>query len=91
MPPAGDVRSQGTRAVRQLRDADAQHPPRVGGSLPQSEVHPRNRRCAHDPASGLRLPHLPSAGGLPRGSLQARAADGGEPLRSRAGQRRRFA
>ena len=91
MPATCHVRNQGARAVRQRRDPDAQHPPRAGGSLPQSEVHPRNRRRAHDSASGLRLPHLPSAGRLPRRRLQARAADGGESLRSRAGQRRRLA
>lgn len=91
MPPVGHIRNQGACTVRQLRDADAQHPARTGGSLSQSEVHPRHRRRAHDPASGFRLPHLPPAGSLPRRSLQARAADGGEPLRSRTGQRRRLA
>ena len=41
--------------------------------------------------SRFRLPHLSPAGGLPRRSLQACAADGGKSVRGGAGECRRFA
>ena len=71
--------------------ADARDTPRNGGSFSRSEIRPRDRRRADSETAGLRLPYLSAPGGIPCRGLQARAAHGGESLRSGAGQRRRIA
>ena len=91
VPPAGRLRRGAARALRQCRDADAQHPPRARGTPSRSDLHPGDRRCPHARAAQPRICDLPSADRLPRCGLQARAAHGGESLRGGAGQRRRNA
>ena len=91
VPPIGDVRHPAADPVRQRRDADARDTPRNGGSFSRSEIRPRDRRRADSETAGLRLPYLSAPGGIPCRGLQARAAHGGESLRSGAGQRRRIA
>lgn len=91
VPPIGDVRHPAADPVRQRRDADARDTPRNGGSFSRSEIRPRDRRRADSETAGFRLPYLSAPGGIPCRGLQARAAHGGESLRSGAGQRRRIA
>ena len=73
---------------RQRGDPDAQPSPGTGGALSGIEIHPCHRRRPDSRPSGLRVPDVPSAGGVPRCGLQTRPADGGEPMRGGSGKRR---
>lgn len=85
--PAGDVRGERTDFVRQWGDADAQPASGVGGTLSETAFRAGYRGYSHRAAPGLRVPDLPSAGGISRCGLQACSADGRESMRGGVGER----
>ena len=74
-------------AGRERRELALRDPPRARGGAPLRARHGGARRLQgrHPHARGVR--RAAAVGGLPRGRLQARDADGGEPGRGGAQQR----
>ena len=91
LPPDRPRRAAADRHRRPGRERPLRHRARARRRAPLQRGRARARRRARPPPDAAGLRALPPRRRLPRGRVQARAADGGEPARVGGEQRARHA